>query len=302
MAPEFVAHQGDGVVLCADGVHQRVRVAHDLDGAIALAHEAAADLDAVAAQVDDGAAAGQAMVPEPGRMGAGVGLPGAHPGDVTDGSVLHGLDGLERLGGVDQVLQVAAEDTGLLDRLQHALGLIRGAPQGLGHEHGLAGPRDRADGLLVQEVGQRHDDHVRVRMLDGGLQIRRGLRHAVPLPEGLTSPSGPRVDDTDAILATLPVQGHGVEVADEPRAEHGDVVLLHSFSSFRWCVAPIVSPRSGAGGAPGRPGGGCSRSFRGRPGCGDPDVQAFVSGACTVWTVPAVGRNVDSCPSSQATR
>ena len=68
----LVAHQRDGVVLGIDGVHQRVGVAHHLDGAVALADEVAADLDAVAAEVDDGAATGEPVDPRT-RPNAGRG-------------------------------------------------------------------------------------------------------------------------------------------------------------------------------------------------------------------------------------
>ena len=87
-------------------------------------------------------------------------LASTHPGDVADGAVLCRSHGLERLGRVDQVLEVPAEDAGLLDRVEHALGLSRVATQRLGHQHGLAGLGHGGDRLLVKEVGQRHDDRV----------------------------------------------------------------------------------------------------------------------------------------------
>jgi hypothetical protein len=75
MAPGLEADQRDRVVLVADRVDERVRVAHHLERPVPLAGEVADDLDAVAAEVDDRAATGQAAVPEPGRMRSGMGLP-----------------------------------------------------------------------------------------------------------------------------------------------------------------------------------------------------------------------------------
>src|SRR4029077_6619595 len=90
-----------------------------LDRPVPLADEVADDLDAVAAEVDDRAAAGQPAVPEPCGMWAGMRLARAHPGDVADRAVLDRGDRLERLGRVAQVLEVATEDAGRLDHLEH---------------------------------------------------------------------------------------------------------------------------------------------------------------------------------------
>jgi hypothetical protein len=70
----FEANQGDRVVLIGDRVDERVGVAHDFDRPVALPHEVSNDLDAVATEVDDRAAAGQAPVPEPGGVRAGMRL------------------------------------------------------------------------------------------------------------------------------------------------------------------------------------------------------------------------------------
>ena len=99
-APDSKRISDDGVVFGLDRVHEGVGPGHDLDRPVVLADEAADDLDAVAAEVDDGAAAGLLLVPEPGAVRAGMGLPGAHPGDVADGAALDGGDRLEGLGGV----------------------------------------------------------------------------------------------------------------------------------------------------------------------------------------------------------
>ena len=36
-----------------------------------------------------------------------------------------------------------------------------------------------------------------------------------------------RIDHADAVTVALAVEGHRVEIADEPGAEHADLVLLH---------------------------------------------------------------------------
>ena len=235
-------------------------------------------------EVHDGAATGEPVVPEPGRVRARVRLARADPGHVPDGAVLDGLHRLQRLGGVHEVLEVAAEDAGLLDRVEHALRLAGVATQGLGDEHGLAGLGDGSDGFLVQEVRQGDDHDVRIGVPDGGLHIGRRLGHVMARREGLASSCGAGVDHADAVTTALPVQGQRVEVADEPGAEHGHVVLLHSHPPRR------SAPRSY------RPAASVASRVSGLRG------QVFESTGWTVWTVPAVGRNVVSWPSSQATR
>ena len=114
--PRFEPDERDGVVLVRDRVHERVRVAQDLDRPVPLAHEVADDLDAVAAEVDDRAAAGQPAVPEPGAVRPGMGLARPDPRHVADGTRADRRDRLERLGRVAQVLEIAAEDARRLDR------------------------------------------------------------------------------------------------------------------------------------------------------------------------------------------
>ena len=133
-------------------------------------------------------------------------------------------DGLERLGRVAQVLEVAAEDARALDGGQHPRRLVGGPPEGLGAQHRLARRGDGRHGLLMEVVGQRHHDHVRVGMPDGGLEVRRVLRDVPALPERPASRLGPGVHDPDPVGAALAVERLGVEVADEPGAEHGDGV------------------------------------------------------------------------------
>jgi hypothetical protein len=81
--------QGDGVVLVVDRVDEGVGRAHDLDRPVSLADEVADDLDAVAAEVDNGAAARQPAVPEPRAVRARMRLARPDPGHVAQGA---GLD------------------------------------------------------------------------------------------------------------------------------------------------------------------------------------------------------------------
>ena len=181
--PGLESDERDRVVLVGDRMDQRVGVAQHLDRPVPLADEVADDLDAVAAEVDDGAAAGQPAVPEPRAVRPGMGLARTDPGHVADRAGLHRREGLERLGRVAQVLEVAAEDPRVLHGLEHPGGLVRGPAQRLGAQHGLAGLRDGGDGLLVEEVREGHDDDVGVGVLDRRPEVRRGLLDAPALLE-----------------------------------------------------------------------------------------------------------------------
>src|SRR5262249_39517298 len=61
----FEADQADRVVLGVDRMDEGVGPREDGERPVSLAHEAADDLDAVAAQVDDRAAARPLAIPEP---------------------------------------------------------------------------------------------------------------------------------------------------------------------------------------------------------------------------------------------
>ena len=220
------ADERDGVVLVGDRVDERVGVAHDLDRPVPLADEVADDLDAVAAEVDDRAAAGQPPVPEPRRVRPRMRLSRTDPGHVADRPVRRRLDRLERLRRVAQVLEVAAEDAGRLDDVEHPLRLLGRPAERLRAQDGLAGLRGQPDGLLVQEVGERDDHHVRVRMVDRGGQVGRRLGDRPALAERRPAPLAARVHDRHAIAAALAVQGHRVEVGDEPGTEHRDPVAV----------------------------------------------------------------------------
>ncbi len=139
----------------------------------------------------------------------------------------HAGDGLERLGRVAEVLEIAAEDAGPFDGLEHALCLGRCAPQGLRAEDRLAGGGHELDGLLVEVIGHGDDDDVGFRVLDRGGHLGRMLGDAPTLAEGGSASIAARVDDAHAVTATLAMQGVGVEVADEAAAEHRDRVAVH---------------------------------------------------------------------------
>ena len=117
--------------------------------------------------------------------GPGVRLARAHPQHVAQRARLDRGQRLERLGRVDQILQVAGKDAGLLHDLQHLLGLGGVARQRLGAEDRLARLRGQRHGLLVLMVGQADDDGVGVRVVDGRGHVVGGAGDAPLLGEGL---------------------------------------------------------------------------------------------------------------------
>src|SRR6185312_837503 len=105
---------------------------------VLLADERADDLDAVAAEVDDGAAAGLLRVPEPRAVRPRVRLARARPRDVADLPGAHRRDRLQRLRRVGEVLEVAREHAGALDRVEDPLRLVRVPRERLRAEDRLA--------------------------------------------------------------------------------------------------------------------------------------------------------------------
>ena len=163
-------------------------------------------------------------------------------------------DGLERLGRVAQVLEVAAEHARPLDGLEHPARLLGVAPERLGAQDGLAGrrgeprPPPRAGGWGAPTTTTSVSG-----CWMAAAHVGRRLRDAPASREGRAALLAPRVDDPDAVAAALAVQRIGVEVADEPRPEHRDRVRLHRrpfvvhVASWRWYRAsgrPSPSRRS----------------------------------------------------------
>ena len=210
-------------------------MAQHLDRPVPLPDEVADDLDAVAAEVDDRAAAGQPPVPEPRRMRSGVRLARADPGHVPDRSALDRADRLERLRRVAEVLEVAGEHARALDRVEHPLRLLGGPPERLRAQDRLAGVRGDRDGLFVHEVRHSDDHDVGLRVADRRLQVRGQFGDAPAFLEGGAAFRAARVDDADGVAATLSVEGHRVEVADEPGPEHRDRSSLHR------CIPSLAS-------------------------------------------------------------
>src|SRR5579883_387504 len=221
-----IANQPDRVVLRGDGMHLGIGPAHDLKRPDVLADEGAADLDAVAAEVDDGTATRLLDIPEPGAMGSGVRLARARPQDLAEGAGPYGLNGLLRFGGVDEVFQVAMKDAGLLHDLQHVAGFAGVTGQRLGTQDRLAGLRGQFDGLFVLVIRQADHHDVRLGIGNGRFQIGRPPAHA-PI---LGASPGPllrtRVQHLDVVGAAPGVQGLRVKHADQTGAKHGDPVHL----------------------------------------------------------------------------
>src|SRR5581483_10629585 len=161
----------------------RVRPGGDLDRAVALADVAADDLDAMAAEIDDGASARLLRIPEPRGVRAGVRLARTRPRHVADLTAAHSRDGLERLRRVDEILEVPREDSGALCRVEDAFRLLGVAGERLRAEHGLAVLRAQLDRLEVEVVRQADDADVRRPVRDRLLEVGRGVRDAVLVGE-----------------------------------------------------------------------------------------------------------------------
>ena len=185
----------------------------------------------MAAEVDDRAAARLRGVPEPGAVRAGVGLARARPQNVSDLAGLDSRDRLQRLRRVDEILEVAGEHAGALDRVEHPLGLRRGSSERLGAEHGLSVLCAQLDGLLVELVREPDHDGVRLRVGDRLLEVRRPLGDVVVRAERRRPLLRAGIDDVHAVAIALPVQRSRVEEADETRPEHAHPVADHRAAS-----------------------------------------------------------------------
>ena len=200
---------------------QGVGPTQDLPGVDLFAHEAADDLDAVAAQVDDGAAAGLGRVPEPGAVGSRMGFPGTDPENPAQGARPHRFQRLQRLGRVDQILQVAGKDARLLHRLQHAPGFGAGPGQRLGAQDRLARTGGQLHRFFVQVVGKSDHHHPGPGIGHGLLQVRGPSGNAPPARE-VPGPIEPSGIDRQNLLPASSLQRLRIEPADETGSQHGD--------------------------------------------------------------------------------
>ncbi len=227
------ADQRDSIVLGGDRMHQRIGPTHHLDRAIVLAHKAADDLGAMAAQVDDRPTACQFGIPEPGAVRAGVGFTRAHPQHIAERPGFDRAERLEGLGGIDQIFEIAREDPGPLDGIEHLFSFGGSAPQRLGAQHRLARCRGHRDGLDMLGVWQADHHRVGLRVVDRLLQVARGLGDT-PLAGELLRPfRGARIHHRHLIAAALPVQRHSIEHTDQSCPEHRDLMRPHSTPLLR---------------------------------------------------------------------
>ena len=139
---------------------------------------------------------------------------------------LHRLHGLQRLRCVGEVLEVAGEHAGALDRVEDALRLLGVARERLRAENRFPVPRAQLDRLLVHVVGQTDDDDVGLGMRNRLLEVRRRVRHAVLTGERLGALRGARVDDVDAVAAAARVQRPRIEEADQAGSQHREPMTL----------------------------------------------------------------------------
>ena len=138
---------------------------------LVLADEASPDLDAVAAHVDDRAAARLLRIPEPGAVRSGVGLARPRPEDAAERALLHRREGFEGLRRVDEVLEIAGENPCLLHGFEHLAGFGSGSAEGFGAQDGFPGLRGEPDGFFVYIVGEPDDHDLGFGILDGVPQV-----------------------------------------------------------------------------------------------------------------------------------
>jgi hypothetical protein len=126
--------------------------------------------------------------------------------------------------------------------------LLGVAPQGLRHQHRLAGGGRCGHRLDVKEVRHADHHHVGVGMPDGLLDAGGVLRDAPSLAERGPTLLRARIDHPHSIAPALAVQGGRIEVADEAGAQHGDLVGAHGSgvlrslvgNGWRWVGPPIL--------------------------------------------------------------
>ena len=163
--------------------------------------------------------------------GPGVRLARARPHHLTDLAGLDRFQRLQRLRRVDEILEIAGEDAGALDGVEHPFRLLRAPCERLRAQHRFSVLRAEVDRLLVELVRQADHDRVGVRMRDGPLEVGRPLRDVVLGAEGSRPLLGARVDEVHAIAVALPVERHRVEEADQAGPEHRHLVTFHAVAS-----------------------------------------------------------------------
>ena len=160
-------------------------------------------------------------------------LTGPGPQHAPHGPLADRFDCLEHLRVEDQVLQVAGEYPGLLDRLEDFPSFRRGAAEGFRAEHSLARLCRQEDCLPVLRIGQADHDHVSIRVVDGRRHVGCPLLH----PQGGRGFPGPvrgaRIQYVHTVSAPVGMERAGVERAYQATAQHGDFV--------HWSIAGAVS-------------------------------------------------------------
>jgi hypothetical protein len=219
--PLTSSHQAHGVILGVDRVHLRIGPAHHLHRPHILADEIARDLDAMAAHVDDRAAAGDRLVPEPIAVRARVRFTAARPQHLAQRPALHRMKRLERFRRIHEVFQIPGEHPRLLDRFQHPFRFFRRATQRLGAQNGLARLRRQRHRFFMQIIGQPNHDHIRVRVVDGLLDAVRDFRNAPLVGKFLRLRQVARTDHPHPVTTVL-VQRLRIEAANQAGAKHRD--------------------------------------------------------------------------------
>ena len=139
---------------------------------------------------------------------------------MAESTFLDGSDGLQRLGRVAEVFEVAAEDAGIFDFVHHALGFCCGAAEGLGAENRLAGGGGQVYALFVDVVGQADDDGVDVVGGTGFGQICGPVGDTPFLCKSLGSFFCPGINELHSVSTPAAIERHCVEHADQACAQH----------------------------------------------------------------------------------
>ncbi len=91
----------------------------------------------------------------------------------------------------------------------------------------------------MQIIGQRYDDHIGFRVVDGSRHISGYFRYVPFLRELLTALGDARIDDVDLIAAARPLQRLRVRHRDLPRPKHRNFVHVSHPMSIGQKIAVI---------------------------------------------------------------
>jgi hypothetical protein len=130
-----------------------------------------------------------------------MGFARARPEDLAQRALPDRLEGLEGLGGVNEVFEIGGKNARFLHGFKHGQGLGGRPAERLGAQDGLPGRGGAQDGLLMDVVREPDDDDLGFRVVNGLLQVIRGARDAVFGGESPGAIAAARIDVDDAVAA-----------------------------------------------------------------------------------------------------